>query len=149
MKFYTLLFSFSILFFSCESSLEPIEEVNEDETIEVEEVSAFESAEEMKMAIERGNVKYDFYANFTEPFFTIYIVDRQALVVRMDGVDEMYEILMGFNPTAGKQEIIIGEVTAKILKEKGSDGMSDLNYPYSVEYGEFVGGGATERVLEE
>lgn len=152
MKLSTLLFSISVLFFSCQFTVEAPEvsdQVQTEVPIEEEQGTTFTSAEEMKKAIESGDVQYDFYANFTEPFFTIYIIGRQALIVRMDEEDEMYELLIAFNPAAVKQEIIIGETPIIILKEKGSDGMSGLIYPYTAEYGEFVGGGATERIKEE
>lgn len=142
---------FGCLFISCDES-EQIEMVVEDAQIEQsttsEDPRIFESAEEMKTAIEIGESEYDFYANFTEPFFTIYLMDKQALIVKMDADDQLVDLLTTFNENAVEQEILVGDKTMKIIKSPGSDGMSSINYPYYVEYDSFVGGGSIEQLVE-
>lgn len=151
MKAIVFFFGISLLFFSCTSEHEQqleVDEVHNEVQKDQELVKSFESAEEMKAALQSNELDFDFYASFTEPFFTIYVVGQQALIVRMDEEDELFELLTSFNPRSQEQEILIGELNCKITKGKGSDGMSDIHYPYVVEYGEFTGGGATERMRE-
>lgn len=109
--------------------------------------------------LEKGKQKFDFYANFTEPFFTIYMFEDIIVMNRADQEKpDLFEANCFFNINGKSQKIIFNygeeEHTLLIRKEDGSDGMSPIIYPYSVTLdGNFVGGGGRkfqkEPVMEE
>lgn len=93
--------------------------------------------------------EFDFYASFTEPFWTFYIKGDQLLWEDFDQGHNLYEIDNRFDPSASEQTIVYsnGKIRGELLikKEEGSDGMSEITYPYSVVWNDsHYGGGATE-----
>lgn len=104
---------------------------------------------ELAKAFSNGEEKFDFYAVFTEPFWAIYIIKDVVVFDRADGPTEAYHASAPFNADAETQEISFSKDDQKwILKieaSEGSDGMSDIKYPYSVSLNdEYHGGGATK-----
>lgn len=100
-------------------------------------------------AIQKNQIGFDLYASFTEPFFTVYI-DRDVVVIdHMDDPTEVYEATSLFDPNKNEQCIILhkGNKSRKLVIKKGngSDGMSDIDYSYSVILDdEYYGGGDTQ-----
>lgn len=91
--------------------------------------------------------QFDFYAVFTEPFMTVYLKDDLAIFERADAPLAVYRCQPQFDTEAKKQEITFGNDSIQwkldIIYGSGSDGMSEIDYPYSVILNnECYGGGA-------
>lgn len=104
-------------------------------------------------AIQKNQIGFDLYASFTEPFFTVFIAGDVVVIDHMDEPTEVYEVTSIFDPNKDEQRIILnkGNKTRKLLIKKGngSDGMSDIDYAYSVILDdEYYGGGDTQLRLE-
>ena len=101
-----------------------------------------------------GERKFDFYAVFTEPFWTFYFFGNEVLFNAADfDVPEVLTLEYPFSNKEEEQALSFmrnGEFwQLKVTKESGSDGMSDLEYPYSVKLDLMEGGGGTTFVKEE
>ena len=104
--------------------------------------------------IEDGSKRFDFYASFTEPFWTIYIWNDIVIFNHLDGPPDLYETNRLFDPQADEQTFFFSNADKEwkmiISKKPGSDGMSDINYPYSVLLNDqFYGGGGRQFQKEE
>lgn len=101
-----------------------------------------------------GQRSFDFYAVFTEPFWTVYFFGHHALFMAMDWeTPQLLPLEYPFNPDTFEEQTLrfamngeLWEVNVK--RERGSDGMSEISYPYSVEYDMLTGGGATKLMKE-
>ena len=107
------------------------------------------SADEMLKAIQGGDLKFDFYASFTEPFWTVYIVKNKVLLYGSESPAELHKLVKPFDPNKEAQTLyydrVGGSTSLHITKEPGSDGMSDISYPYNVVWQKtYWGGGATK-----
>jgi len=105
--------------------------------------------------LREGSRPFDFYATFTEPFWTLYFWND---VVYFDHMEEdspdIYIFDKPFDPHAEFQSISIENEDKiwmlTIRKGEGSDGMSEIKYPYEVSLdSNFFGGGGTEFMKEE
>lgn len=101
-----------------------------------------------------GAIKFDFYAVFTEPFWSFYFFGNQVLFNAADfEVPEVWTLEYPFSDKEDEQALNFmrnGEFwQLKVKKEPGSDGMSDLEYPYSVKLDLMEGGGGTDFVKEK
>lgn len=104
--------------------------------------------------IEDGSKKFEFYASFTEPFWNVYIWRDIVVFNHLDGPPDLYETNRLFDPEAEEQTIYFQneerEWKMVIKKKPGSDGMSNITYPYSVVLGDnFHGGGGKEYQKED
>lgn len=96
-----------------------------------------------------GKQSFDFYAVFTEPFWMFYFFENNVLFI---GIDMEGPLLLPleypFNPNARSQILrfsMFGDLwELQVSNEVGSEGMSDIEYPYSVKYNDLVGAGSTE-----
>jgi uncharacterized membrane protein len=101
-----------------------------------------------------GEKKFDFYAVFTEPFWSFYFFGNQVLFNAADfEVPEVLTLEYPFSDKEDEQSLSFmrnGEFwQLNVIKEAGSDGMSDLEYPYSVKLDLMEGGGGTSFVREK
>ena len=104
--------------------------------------------------VEREEVPFDFYASFTEPFWTLYFIGDKVLFNHMDEDPDFYQLNQPFDPEQDAQTLKFssGKRHWEVLIEKGegSDGMSDITYPYKVIMNdEFHGGGGVEFQKEQ
>ena len=155
------LFTFLLLgLFGCtpsESSTEAVAGVDTEtekqpEAI-IEEVNT-DDAEALLAQIQQELVTFDFYASFTEPFWTFYLVGDQVLVNLMDDEPSLHQLDKPFDSRAEKQTVNFTKGdkkwTLNIEYKEGSDGMSEINYPYYVIVNDsFYGGGSTEFLHEK
>ena len=98
---------------------------------------------------EKGERQFDFYASFTEPFWTLYFIGNRVIFNQMDEDPHLYFSDSFFDSNENTQRIRFSngdkDWTVIIEKGEGSDGMSDIIYPYSVIMNEkFQGGGGEE-----
>ncbi len=103
--------------------------------------------------IQSGKRNFDFYACFTEPFWTFYFVGNQVMFVSMD--TEVPEIVPLEYPFTDQEETQVLRFLlnstlweVEVTKGEGSDGMSEISYPYQIRCGIYEGGGATSYVKE-
>jgi len=114
------------------------------------------SQEDLKAILiefQTGQRSFDFYAVFTEPFWTVYFFGHHALFTAMDWeYPQLLPLEYPFNPDTYEEQTLrfalSGELwELRVKREEGSDGMSEISYPYSVEYDMIKGGGATKLML--
>ncbi|MCR9172355.1 MAG: hypothetical protein NXI10_07695 [bacterium] len=101
-----------------------------------------------------GKRDFDFYAVFTEPFWNFFFFGNQVLFHAADfEVPEVWPLEYPFTDDENEQALSFmrnGEFwQMKVTKEPGTDGMSNIEYPYSVKMDLFEGGGATSLVKEK
>ncbi|MFT5858378.1 MAG: putative membrane protein, partial [Flavobacteriaceae bacterium] len=101
--------------------------------------------------IHNSVVSFDFYASFTEPFRTIYFIDTLVLINSADDGPMIYTAATSFDPALPSQTLtfLMDGVNwdALITQGLGSDGMSEIEYPYAVILNSnFHGGGGEEYV---
>jgi uncharacterized membrane protein len=155
------LFTFLLLgLFGCtpsESSNEPVvgvdTETNEQPEVIIEEVNT-DDAEALLAQVQQGLVEFDFYASFTEPFWTFYLIDNQVLFNLMDDVPSIHQLDKSFDAMAEKQMVSFTKGdkkwTLSVEHKEGSDGMSEISYPYYVVVNNtYYGGGNTKLLKEE
>ncbi len=128
-------------------TVEPIKWYEGEEPTDLEKL-------QMLKAFNSGETKFDFYASFTEPFWTFYFFGNEVLFNAADfEVPEVWTLEYPFTDDEDEQALSFmrnGEFWQfKVKKEPGSDGMSDIEYPYSVKLDSFEGGGATEFITGE
>ncbi|XOV66810.1 MAG: hypothetical protein ACFHU9_14385 [Fluviicola sp.] len=145
-----------------EDKREQIEQnLQPEETVEAEEVIKWYEGEEptdleklqLLASFHSGERKFDFYAVFTEPFWTFYFFGNEVLFNAADfDVPEVLPIEYPFSDKMDEQALSFmrnGEFWQfKVVRKAGSDGMSELEYPYTVKLDMLEGGGATEFVKE-
>ncbi len=125
-------------------------QLNETESLsEILQLDPNDVLEELR----NGEREFDFYAAFTEPFWTIYFIDEDVVFDHAWEAPEFYKLNREFDPAKDKQSLTFsnGEKQWEILIEKGegSDGMSEISYPYSVKLNnELYGGGGKELCRE-
>ena len=101
----------------------------------------------LETAIKNGKQPVLFHGMTTEPFYDIYITDKELLVMLIGEDVVVYTPIKNkFDKNLKSQEILYTDSEGKeqkiiIKKEKGSDGMSDTVYPYSVKMDDHEGGG--------
>ncbi|GAB5416640.1 MAG: hypothetical protein Crog4KO_21280 [Crocinitomicaceae bacterium] len=155
------------LFFSCSDSNsqkiseDPVRKENtntesEEELVPEEKIGAdLTDSEKVQLLadFQSGKRNFDFYASFTEPFWTFYFVGNQVMFVSMDS--EVPDVVPLEYPFTDQEESQVLRFLLnstlwelEVIKEEGSDGMSDLSYPYSVKCGIYEGGGGTNYVKE-
>lgn len=105
-------------------------------------------------AFQTGKQTFDFYAVFTEPFWIFYFKGGQVLVQSLDmEIPQIASLESTFNPEEDEQilNVVLKDqvMKFKVVKGKGSDGMSDVLYPYSVQWEGLYGAGATALLKEE
>jgi len=103
--------------------------------------------------IHNNTVDFDFYASFTEPFWTLYFIDNDVVFNSAEDGPEIFELYNRFDPTKKQQLLTFSkdgeDWDVQITKGSGSDGMSEINYPYAVVLNEnFHGGGGEEYAKE-
>jgi uncharacterized membrane protein len=108
---------------------------------------------QLLLDFQTGKESFDFYGVFTEPFWTFYFFDNYVLFIGIDMEGPLlFPLEYPFNPDAKLQTLkfsMFGDLwELQVSKEVGSDGMSEINYPYSVKYKDLVGAGATEPMQE-
>lgn len=110
--------------------------------------------QQLMLDFRSGEKDFDFYAVFTEPFWHFYFFGNQVLIFTFES--EIPEVVPLEYPFSDKEEeqalsfMLDGQFWQfKIRKEEGSDGMSEIVYPYSVKLNELEGGGATEMMRGE
>jgi len=101
-----------------------------------------------------GEMKFDFYCVFTEPFWSFYFFGNEVLFNAADfEAPEVLTLEYPFSSEEDEQALSFirnGELwQLKVVKGMGSDGMSDLQYPYSVKLELMEGGGGTDFVKEK
>ncbi|MDX2359677.1 MAG: hypothetical protein QNK23_02645 [Crocinitomicaceae bacterium] len=100
--------------------------------------------------MEVGEVEFDFYAEFTEPFWTLYFLGDELIFNNGDGHVGSYSLDKPFDPSADYQTLhySIGITKWRIFIEKAEPmayGISDIVFPYhAIINGEYEGGGAQE-----
>lgn len=104
--------------------------------------------------LQREEIEFDFYASFTEPFWTFYFIDDQVLINQMDENPKIYKLNHEFDPSKATQKLLFSGSDQKweivIEKGEGSDGMSEIIYPYHViANGDHYGGGGTVFAKEQ
>lgn len=110
--------------------------------------------QQLFLELQSGARPFDFYAVFTEPFWTIYFFGNRVLFMTSEwDVPELVPLEYPFNPDTQEVQklrfFLFDDLwEMKVTKGKGSDGMSEISYPYMVEYGELRGAGATKRMHE-
>ena len=125
-----------------------VEEVVSD-THDIEEVNTTELLNQ----ITSGKLDFQFYVSITEPFWTFYFLEDKAVLYGMDNLLKYYQFDQPFDASKDSQTIVITngdeERIFVINRGEGSDGMSDIVYPYDVTLdNEWHGGGATEYMKE-
>jgi uncharacterized membrane protein len=105
-------------------------------------------------AFNSGEKKFDFYAVFTEPFWTFYFFGNEVLFNSAEfDVPEVLPLEYPFSDKEEEQALSFmrnGEFWQfKVKKESGSDGMSELEYPYSVALDLLQGAGSTSMMSGE
>lgn len=101
-----------------------------------------------------GKKNFDFYAVFTEPFWAFYFFGNEVMFHAADfEVPEVWPLEYPFTDDEAEQALSFmrnGEFwQLKVTKEVGSDGMSNIDYPYSVKLDLLEGGGNTELMKGE
>lgn len=96
---------------------------------------------------------FDFYAVFTEPFWSIYIKEDIIYFQGSEDPLELFEASALFDPEAESQIIYFEKNkenwALRIEKGEGSDGMSEITYPYkAILNNNFHGGGGRSRARE-
>lgn len=92
--------------------------------------------------------KFDFYASFTEPFWTFYFFGNQVMFVSMDSeVPQIVPLEYPFSEKSEQQNLKFKLndqlMELEVIKQEGSDGMSEMRYPYTVKLEMIEGGGST------
>jgi uncharacterized membrane protein len=137
-------------------SIEEVETLEEttiqDEVSEV--IEQGQNPKELLIQLQNSKADFDFYASFTEPFWSLYFVGDRVIFDSSDEDPDFYSIDQRFNPNSSRQTIRLSneDKTWEVVIEKGegSDGMSDIIYPYNVIMDStFYGGGGTEFVHED
>ncbi len=108
---------------------------------------------QLLVQLQNRKIEFDFYASFTEPFWTIYLIGEQILFNQADSDPAIYPLDGVFDSTQIEQKLSFTDANSLrkllIIKDGGSDGMSELKYPYSVVMdGNFHGGGDVDYVHE-
>lgn len=134
------------------STTDDVEEVDPEVRIPVE-MSEVERIQLLK-DFHSGKRKFDFYASFTEPFWTFYFFENQVMFVSAESdVPDVTTLEYPFSDKEDTQALrffMNGEYwVVEISKGEGSDGMSDINYPYIVKLDMLEGGGAINYRKEE
>lgn len=137
-------------------NIEPEDTVKEEGQIrwyEGEEPTDLEKLQ-LLSSFNSGERKFDFYAVFTEPFWSFYFFGNEVLFNAADfEAPEVLTLEYPFSDKENEQALSFmrnGEFwQLKVTKEPGSDGMSDMEYPYSVKLDLMEGGGGTTFVKEE
>jgi uncharacterized membrane protein len=104
--------------------------------------------EALYQEMQAGDKTVRFHGIFTEPFRDLYIFDGQVLLVDFEQ-RYSYTLDQPFDPSLAEQTLSFGEgQKVTILKQPGSDGMSDRTYPYTVRWEDpdypQLGGGDSE-----
>lgn len=103
--------------------------------------------------IEKGEIPFDFYAMFTEPFWTVYFIDNKVIFNHMEDGPDIYFSDQFFDSNKDSQRIRFSsgekDWTLIIEKGEGSDGMSEVVYPYKVIMNETFHGGGGEEFCKE
>lgn len=113
------------------------------------ELPTNEEKKKLLLDFQSGNKNFDFYAVFTEPFWTFYFFGNEALIITMDAeVPDVVPLEYPFSENEDAQALsfmLNGEFWQfQVTKETGSDGMSEIEYPYTVKLDLLEGGGATK-----
>ena len=151
-----------ILFASCNST--PKEDATDnnvaneqvEERVEEKEEERIVTPSDLDAILEKiikGEQSFQFYAVITEPFWSFYFLEEGVLFNGMDQEPILLQNDSVFDPSKSEQTIFLKGKDVKhiihIKKEEGSDGMSDIVYPYSITIdNEWHGGGAEEFVKE-
>jgi len=109
-----------------------------------------QNPKELLIQLQNSKADFDFYASFTEPFWTLYFIGDQVIFDHSEeDTPDFYTIDQRFNPNADRQTIRLSNEDKNwevvIEKGEGSDGMSEIIYPYNVIMdSSLYGGGGTE-----
>ncbi len=95
----------------------------------IENISLFNS-------IQNGDMKAKFYGAGTEPFWSMYLIDEEFLLIN-SGIINRYEVLNDFDVNAVRQIIIYKNsaqdtLKVELVKENTFEELSNKSYPYRV-----------------
>lgn len=133
------------------------ENIPEEEFVAAPSIVNQDWTDEEKMQLldefQTGARRFDFYASFTEPFWTFYFFGNQVLFESMGSVvPQVVPLEYPFSDRSEEQTMrfmLNGQFwELEVIKGKGSDGMSELVYPYIVKDEFMEGGGGTSYVKE-
>ena len=113
-----------------------------------------EEKRQLMIDFQSGEKGFDFYAVFTEPFWHLYFFGNEVLVYTFESeIPEVVPLEYPFSDSEEEQALsfmLDGQFwQLKVKKEEGSDGMSEITYPYSVKLDQLEGGGATKMMRGE
>lgn len=133
------------------------EQIPEEEFVPEPSIVNKDWTDEEKMQLldefQSGARRFDFYASFTEPFWTFYFFGNQVLFESMGSVvPQVIPLEYPFSDRSDEQTMrfmLFDQLwELEVIRGDGSDGMSELIYPYIVKGELMEGGGGTSFVNE-